>query len=100
MIRKANYGYAANGSSLRTQSEVIKNWMLTHLGRAISQKECTDMFGFTRLSALIYILKNEYHLPIRSERRDCPNRFGGISTPMFYWLNKEDVECCNCQTRK
>lgn len=85
------YGIDRNGKPMCTQAQVVKNWLIVNAGKGISQKECADLFGFTRLSAIIYVLKNKYGMPIKSEARQCPTRYQTNSFPTFYWIKKEDV---------
>lgn len=88
---RPTYGYGHDGKPLETQADVIRDWLLVHPGKGISQKDCTDMFGFTRLSAIIYILKNDYGMPIKAEDRDCPTRYNTTSRPTFYSIGPDDV---------
>lgn len=84
---KKNYGVSADGNQMTKQKEVIKNWLLTHRGEAISQGLCTSLFGFTRLGAIIWVLYNKEGMPIKRERRNTPTRYDTISRPMFYWID-------------
>lgn len=86
-MTRIKYGMAVNGSPMNTQTEVIKNWLLTHRGEAISQGLCTKLFGFTRLGAIIWILHHKQGMPIKREKRKTPTRWDTVSTPMFYWID-------------
>lgn len=91
MEKSPKYGYDSEGRPMNCQCDVVKNWLLTNAGAKISQKTCTDMFGFTRLAAIIFTLKNDYGMPIKSEELACITRYDTSSKPMFYWIEKSDV---------
>ena len=83
------YGFDSNNKAMRSQTDVIKNWFLTHRGQKISHTECERIFGFTRLGARVHTLRHKYGLPIHSEKREVENRYGGKSRPAFYWLDSD-----------
>lgn len=85
---KTNYGVSAAGDVMTKQTEVIKNWLLSHKGESISQGLCSHLFGFTRLGAIIWVLCNKQGMPIKRERRKVPTRYDTVSRPMFYWIDK------------
>lgn len=82
-----SYGVSMDGKKMTNQSDVIKNWLLTHRGEAISQGMCYHLFGFTRLSALIYKLAHGQGMPIRREKRNTKTRWDTVSRPTFYWID-------------
>ena len=43
----------------------IQTWLLN--GHSITPIEALNMFGAFRLSAIIYVLKNDYDMPIETE---------------------------------
>lgn len=82
-----NYGLSLDGKQMTKQKEVIKNWLLTHRGEAISQGLCSHLFGFTRLGAIIWELYHKEGMPIKREKRNTPTRYDTISRPMYYWID-------------
>ena len=57
-MSKKIYGVSADGSAIRTQVAMVRHYM-EETGNRVSQKFVTDKWGFTRLSAIIYILKDD-----------------------------------------
>ena len=56
--------------------------------KGISSKEAFEKFGATRLSAIVYTLRNEGYV-IENEERNCKNRFGEKCNFVNYVLAKE-----------
>lgn len=56
---------------IESQRKNIKNWLLS--GKSITPIEALQMFGAFRLSAIIFVLKNEYDMPIKTEMVYEPN---------------------------
>ena len=50
---------------IETQRKQIKDWLLK--GKTITAIEALNMFGAFRLSAHIFVLKNDHGLPIETE---------------------------------
>lgn len=50
---------------MESQRKAIKNWLL--VGKTITPIEALNMFGAFRLSAIIYVLKNDYDMDIVTE---------------------------------
>ena len=48
-----------------SQRRSIQTWLLN--GRTLTPIEALNMFGAFRLSAVIYVLKNDYDMPIETE---------------------------------
>ena len=84
---KKSYGVSREGTQMTKQTEVIKNWLLTHRGEAISQGLCSHLFGFTRLGAIIWILYHKQGMPIKRARKSVITRYDTTSRPMFYWVD-------------
>ena len=89
---KKNYGISETGQAMRTQVAVIKNYCL-ETGNRVSQMMVTEKWGFTRLSAIIYILKDvlaseggKYR--VCDEIVSCTNRFGHTVHYKEYWLEE------------
>ena len=59
---------------MKTQREIVLEY-LTQSDKGITQLEATNMFGFTRLSAIIYDLKKEGHV-FKVTREKGVNRYG------------------------
>lgn len=68
---------------METQRKQIKNWLES--GRSITPIEALNMFGAFRLSAHIYVLKNDYDMPIETEMvYEDKKRYAR------YWIKKEE----------
>lgn len=50
---------------MESQRKAIQNWLLA--GKTITPIEALNMFGAFRLSAVIYVLKNDYDMNIVTE---------------------------------
>lgn len=56
---------------MESQRKNVRNWLLK--GKSITPIEALQMFGAFRLSAIIFVLKNEYDMPIETEMVYEPN---------------------------
>lgn len=56
---------------MESQRKNIKNWLLS--GKSITPIEALQMFGAFRLSAIIFVLKNEHDMNIRTDMIYEPN---------------------------
>lgn len=56
---------------MESQRKQVRNWLLK--GKSITPIEALQMFGAFRLSAIIFVLKNEYDMPIETEMVYEPN---------------------------
>lgn len=56
---------------IESQRKNVKNWLLK--GNSITPIEALQMFGAFRLSAIIYVLRYEYDMPIVTEMVYEPN---------------------------
>lgn len=70
-----------------TYTYQVKQWLES--GRTITSKQAIDEFGCTRLSAVIFRLRNEYGLPIADELIDVKNRNGRYVKIAKYFLLEE-----------
>ena len=52
----------------------VKRWLES--GKSITSKQAIDEFGCTRLSAVIFVLKNDYQMPIEADKISVKNRNG------------------------
>ena len=66
------------------QTLAIKN----HLEKKgfITSMQAFELYGVTRLSAIIYVLRNKYNMDIETERRETINRYGNTVSYGFYKL--------------
>lgn len=71
------------GTKFDSQRKKIANYLLS--GKAITSWEAIQMFHCTRLSAVIYVLKNDYNMNIESERI-----FEEGTNYSRYWIKKEE----------
>ena len=55
-----------------TYTYQVKNWLES--GKSITSKQAIDEFGCTRLSAVIFVLRNEYAMPIIADEVQVKNR--------------------------
>ena len=90
--KKRSYGVDSCGNSMETQVAVIKNYLLT-TGKKVSQMMVTERWGFTRLSAIIYDLKDQLKraggiYEVRDEIATTINRFGTTVRYKNYWIEK------------
>ena len=69
----------------RTQISDIKKYLETHK-RGITSLDAIKMFGATRLSGIIWYLKNKEKMNIITEKKQVPNQYGGKSTVAVYKL--------------
>lgn len=91
---KRPYTYDKNHTPLYKQRQVVRNYLMTE-GRSITQKECTDMFGFSRLSAIIFCIKEDLladggDYEVQTEYVFVENRYGGMSRVASYSIVKKD----------
>ena len=50
---------------MESQRKSVQNWLLA--GHTITPIEALNMFGAFRLSAIIFVLKNDYNMDIETE---------------------------------
>lgn len=62
----------------------VKRWLES--GKSITSRQAIDEFGCTRLSAVIFVLKNEYEMTIESEKVSVKNRNGRWVEVSKYYL--------------
>lgn len=72
----------------RSQTKAIVEHLRKY--KQITSLEAFELFGATRLSSIIYVLRGK-GFGIRTEEKSCKNRFGTISTYAVYYLER-DVE--------
>ena len=58
-----------------TQTSEVKKYLKTHK-RGITSKLAFELFGATRLSAIIYELRNRHGLNIVAEDKEVKTRYG------------------------
>ena len=91
-MSKSSYGVDMDGNAMRTQVAVIRNYLQENPEHRVSQKFVTDKWGFTRLSAIIYILKEDLRREgnkqvVNDRTITVVNRFGNPSRPKEYWIS-------------
>lgn len=69
---------------MESQRKNVKNWLLS--GKSITPLQALQMFGAFRLSAIIYRLKNEYNMAIKTEMVYEPN---GKRYAKYYLVTNE-----------
>ena len=87
---KRSYGIDANGDAMRTQVAVVRDY-LERTKNAVTQKFVTDKWGFTRLSAIIFLLKEDLDEEgnkqvVKDRRLEVINRFGNRTHCKEYWI--------------
>lgn len=90
-----SYGKNAEGVTMNGQSDVILNYLVT-TGFSISQDECTKMFGFTRLAARMFDIKERIekkNLPytVCSKIQHGTNRYGIPCKWKEWWIVKNEA---------
>jgi len=78
MSAKKVYGYSADGTPLFTQRDVARDYLLS-TRKGLSQNKCIELWGFTRLSAIIYDIKEDFKGTchrIITEDKSGVNRYG------------------------
>lgn len=70
-----------------THTYKVLHWLQS--GRPITSWQAIEEFGCTRLSDVIYRLKNDYNLPIRDEMIPVTNRNGRVVKIAKYQLITE-----------
>lgn len=81
----ANYGFRADGSEMRTQSEVILYYLQTNPGKGLTQWEATRDFGFTRLAAIVKDIENKTGIRLQRTQVRVKTRYGGTTYVTRYW---------------
>lgn len=73
---------------MEKKKETLTQLVLSHLkaGHGITSLEAIRLFGATRLSAIIYVLRHTYGLPIEGERIVVPTRRGVLANVVRYRL--------------
>jgi hypothetical protein len=76
---------------MRTQVAVVRNYLEEKPSNRVTQKFATDKWGFTRLSAIIFILKDDLEREggkqfVNDRRLDVINRFGNKTFCKEYWI--------------
>ena len=65
----------------------VKQWLES--GKSITSKQAIDEFGCTRLSAVIFVLKNDYEMPIVADDVQVKNRNNRWTTIARYHLDQQ-----------
>lgn len=89
------YGYDHEGRPMRRQQDVVRDYMLHHTGKenGMSHSSCEQMFGFKRLSAIVFDINKEEGIEISREDRKVHTRYEGItSNPTFYWIEEAEAQ--------
>ena len=58
----------------------------------ITSMQAIELFGVTRLSSVIYVLRNKYNMNIETERRETINRYGNTVHYGFYKLKEDEKD--------
>ena len=76
----------------------VKRWLES--GKSITSKQAIDEFGCTRLSAVIFVLKNDYEMPIVADEVQVKNRNNRWVTIAKYHLGEDNkLQGCNSGAR-
>lgn len=70
----------------QTQKSAVLAYMLA--GNRINSMKAFKLFGATRLSAIIFVLKDE-DFPICKEMKTEKNRYGEKTTFAEYWISDD-----------
>ena len=85
---KAIYGISAEGKPMNTQRELLLDYLKQHPGRAVSQNDVREMWGFTRLSAIVKDVEYKMGVYLKREKRASRTRWGVVTYPTFYWYEE------------
>lgn len=72
-------------NSKKTQIAEIRKYLETHK-KGITSFEAIRNFGATRLSGIIYVLRNKYNMPIITENKVVKTRYGRNTSVAVYKL--------------
>ena len=70
-----------------TQTKLVLQHLLKH--GSITSYEAIKLYGATRLSAIIYVLRHNYGYKITSHFEQVTTRLGSITSIAVYKLDKE-----------
>lgn len=88
--KKNNYGISpVTGKPFRSQWEVIYHYLTERPGHSITSLEAIHEFGFTRLSAIIYTIRERTGVEAARCKTVVPTRYGGAVEVTRYWILKE-----------
>lgn len=68
---------------MNTQINDVKKYLETH-SEGITSLQAIQMFGATRLSGIIYVLRNKHGMNIITENKTVKNRYGSTSNIAVY----------------
>ena len=88
------YGKNSEGVTMRSQTDVIKNYLVT-TGFSLSQDECTKLFGFTRLAARMWDIKERIEKNVEpylvcSKMQHGTKRYGMECKWKEWWIEKKN----------
>lgn len=94
---KKSYGVDLNGNSIRTQVGMVRNYLEENPNNRVSQKFCTDKWGFTRLSAIMFVIKDDLEREggkqvVADTFVTGLNRFGNTTRYKEYWIEDTTAE--------
>lgn len=89
---KKSYGLSEEGNLMSTQMAVIKDYCIK-TGKRITQAMVTEKWGFTRLSGIIFKLKEQLEregnkFVICDEYVSGVNRYGNTCHFKEYWIEE------------
>lgn len=91
-MAKRSYGRDVDGKALDTQLKVVKAYLMAKPGvNRITHNACEKKWGFTRLSDIIFRMKKQLvgtGYEINDQKLDVMNRWGNITHPKEYWIEK------------
>lgn len=73
-----------------SQLHKVYDWMFRF--GSITSMEAINMFGATRLSAIIYVLRHHYGYNIITKKEKSRNRYGNNCNYARYYLVKENKD--------
>ncbi|MBO7509812.1 MAG: hypothetical protein J6T35_01390 [Bacteroidales bacterium] len=92
-VKRNKYGInPETGKVFHAQWEVILHYLREFPTRGITSLEAIHEFGFTRLSAVVYQIKERAGIILPRAKVIVPTRYGGAVEVTRYWIEKPEAK--------